>query len=107
MNCWPSVSPSFAPSSRASGSTEPPGGNGTTSFTGFVGQSPEPVEGVRGCAVAASDASRQAANAAPRRTVRADVIAHAPRCKEAMVTKCNLGLPLHTLLPFFADFQRP
>jgi hypothetical protein len=25
--------------SRASGSTDPPGGNGTTNFTGFVGQS--------------------------------------------------------------------
>src|SRR5262245_4413675 len=37
MNCWPSDSESFTPSRRASGSTEPPGGNGTTSFTGLVG----------------------------------------------------------------------
>jgi hypothetical protein len=37
MNCCPSSSLSLVPSSRASGSTEPPGGNGTTSLTGFVG----------------------------------------------------------------------
>src|SRR5688572_24153810 len=34
-----SESPSFAPSMRASGSTEPPGGYGETNLTGFVGQS--------------------------------------------------------------------
>src|SRR5260221_5853804 len=38
MNCCPRESASLAPSMRASGSTEPPGGNGTTNFPGLVGQ---------------------------------------------------------------------
>src|SRR5688572_28165678 len=39
MNCWPSAAVSRAPTRRASGSTVPPGGNGTMNRTGFVGQS--------------------------------------------------------------------
>src|ERR1035437_4689782 len=38
MNCCPIDSFSFTASRRASGSTEPPGGKGTTNFTGLVGQ---------------------------------------------------------------------
>src|SRR5206468_10818530 len=64
MNCCPSESASLTPSLRASGSTEPPGGNGTTNFTGLVGQA---------CANVASGASAPsatAASAAARRTKR-------------------------------------
>src|SRR5438132_12953765 len=39
MNWCLSESDSLTPSRRASGSTEPPGGNGTTSLTGLVGHS--------------------------------------------------------------------
>src|SRR5258708_7662900 len=41
MNCCLSESVSFAAISRASGSTEPPGGYGDTNLTGLVGQSCE------------------------------------------------------------------
>src|SRR5258705_7747674 len=64
MNCCPRESASLAPRMRASGSTEPPGGNGTTNFTGFVGQA---------CATTVSGASTQTtvvAAAAARRTTR-------------------------------------
>src|SRR5437773_8609090 len=64
MNDCPSEFASRAPSTRASGSTEPPGGNGTTNFTGFVGQV---------CATTPSGASAQTtivAAAAARRTTR-------------------------------------
>src|SRR5205814_9582990 len=62
MNCCPRESASLAPRMRASGSTEPPGGNGTTNFTGFVGQV---------CATTVCGASAQTtivAAAAARRT---------------------------------------
>src|SRR5258705_7680404 len=52
MNCCPRESASLAPRMRASGSTEPPGGNGTTNFTGFAGQV---------CATTVSGASAQTA----------------------------------------------
>src|SRR5258706_15937125 len=39
MNCCLSESPSFAANRRASGSTEPPGGDGETKFTTLFGQS--------------------------------------------------------------------
>src|SRR6267378_4063152 len=52
MNCCPSVSANLAATKRASGSTEPPGGNGTTNFTGRVGQA---------CATTVSGASAQTA----------------------------------------------
>src|SRR5882762_10160043 len=52
MNCCPRESASLAPRMRASGSTEPPGGNGTTNFTGLVGQV---------CATTVSGASTQTA----------------------------------------------
>src|SRR3954468_24753136 len=39
MNCCLSDSVSFAANTRASGSTEPPGGYGETNLTTFVGQS--------------------------------------------------------------------
>src|SRR5882762_8417901 len=63
MNCCPRESASLAPRMRASGSTEPPGGNGTTNFTGLVGQA---------CATTVSGASAQTtiAAAAARRTTR-------------------------------------
>src|SRR3989440_6144489 len=51
-NGCPRESASLAPNMRASGSTEPPGGNGTTNFTGFVGQV---------CATTVSGASAQTA----------------------------------------------
>src|SRR5476651_1630117 len=38
MNCCPIDSVNLTASRRASGSTEPPGGKGTTNFTGLVGQ---------------------------------------------------------------------
>src|SRR5258708_29836391 len=41
MNCCLSESVSFAAISRASGSTEPPGGYGDTNLTGLLGQSCE------------------------------------------------------------------
>src|SRR5437660_6504372 len=64
MTCCPRESASLAPSMRASGSTEPPGGNGTTNFTGLVGQV---------CAMTVSGASTQTtivAAAAARRPTR-------------------------------------
>src|SRR5258706_4608184 len=64
MNCCPRESASLAPRMRASGSTEPPGGNGTTNFTGLVGQV---------CARTVSGASAQTAivaAAAARRSRR-------------------------------------
>src|SRR5437660_6144998 len=64
MTCCPRGSASLAPSMRASGSTEPPGGNGTTNFTGLVGQV---------CAMTVSGASTQTtivAAAAARRPTR-------------------------------------
>jgi hypothetical protein len=57
INCCFSDSLSFTPTSRASGSTEPPGGNGTISFTGFVGHS---------CAAAGAAASAASATSKPR-----------------------------------------
>src|SRR6185369_3506336 len=36
--CWPSMSPTFAVSSRATMSTGPPGAKGTKKWIGFVGQ---------------------------------------------------------------------
>src|SRR5205809_2312718 len=64
MNCCPRESASLAPRMRASGSTEPPGGNGTMNFTGLVGQA---------CATTVSGASAQTtivAAAAARRPAR-------------------------------------
>src|SRR5690348_1339142 len=51
MNCCFSDSESFAAKSRASGSTDPPGGYGETNFTMRVGHS---------CAVAGTAAARAA-----------------------------------------------
>src|SRR6266849_5894494 len=64
MNCCPSVSANLAATKRASGSTEPPGGNGTTNITGLAGQA---------CATTVSGASAQTtivAAAAARRPTR-------------------------------------
>src|SRR5256885_5071221 len=64
MNCCPRESASLAPRMRASGSTEPPGGKGTTNSPGLAGQA---------CARAgggASAPSATAASAAARRTAR-------------------------------------
>src|SRR5260370_33591256 len=78
MNCCPRESASLAPSMRASGSTEPPGGNGTTNFTGFVGQA---------CATTVSGASAQTtivAAAAARRTTR-NMIAPLPGTRQVTI----------------------
>src|SRR5512140_2399766 len=62
MNCCPIDALSLTESRRASGSTEPPGGKGTTNLTGLLGQ---PAL----CAVA--DSGRTAAqNASPARARR-------------------------------------
>jgi len=60
-NGWPSESESFAAIRRAIGSVDPPGGYGTTNFTGLVGQA---------CAQVVIGASAASAIAATRRTER-------------------------------------
>jgi hypothetical protein len=53
-NCWPSICESLAVSGRATVSVPPPGGNGTITLTGLLGQS---------CASAGMPASIISANA--------------------------------------------
>src|SRR5258708_6521364 len=85
MNCCPRESASLAPSMRASGSTEPPGGNGTTNFTGFVGQA---------CATTVSGASAQTtivAAAAARRTTR-NMIAPLPGTRQVTIRPMKIAM---------------
>src|SRR5438874_4149451 len=85
MNCCPRESASLAPSMRASGSTEPPGGNGTTNFTGFVGQA---------CATTVSGSSAQATNvaaAAARRTTR-NMIAPLPGTSQVTIRPMKIAM---------------
>src|SRR3989440_188865 len=60
-NGCPRESASLAPNMRASGSTEPPGGDGTTKFTGVVGQvCARPVSGASAkTAIVAAAAARR------------------------------------------------
>src|SRR5260370_7120405 len=85
MNCCPRESASLAPSMRASGSTEPPGGNGTTNFTGFVGQA---------CATTVRGASAQTtivAAAAARRTTR-NTIAPLPGTRQVPIRPMKVAM---------------
>src|SRR6266571_1569342 len=85
MNCCPRESASLAPSMRASGSTEPPGGNGTMNFTGFVGQA---------CATTVSGASAQTtivAAAAARRTTR-NMIAPLPGTRQVTIRPMKIAM---------------
>src|SRR5438552_4016514 len=85
MNGCPSASASLTPSMRASGSTDPPGGNGTTSFTGLVGQA---------CATATSGASAQTtivAAAAARRTARI-MIPPLPRTRQVTIRPMKIAM---------------
>src|SRR5262245_2698531 len=77
MNCWPSDSVSFTARSLASGSTDPPGGNGTTNLTGFVGQAWACDAAGR---IATTPATTSPAKAARQRVLR--VIASSGTCQK-------------------------
>src|SRR6267143_3642780 len=85
MNCCPSVSANLAATKRASGSTDPPGGNGEMNFTGLVGQA---------CATTVSGASAQTAivaAAAARRTTRT-MIPPLPGTRQVTIAKMKIAI---------------
>src|SRR5438094_454380 len=89
MNWWLSESDSLTPSRRASGSTEPPGGNGTTSLTGLAGHSCAfPTVANRANAITAKDLETDIActfqfehvpRLVRRRDGKAELLENAPR----------------------------